>query len=434
MSTMRVPTSEELYRRALAVMPGGVNSPVRAFKAVGGLPPFMAYARGSRLYDQEGRSYLDFIGSWGPMILGHQHPAIVKAVSRQAEIAMSFGAPTELEVQLAELVVEMVPAVEMVRMVNSGTEACMSVIRLARAATGRELIIKFVGCYHGHADPFLAKAGSGMATLGEPTSPGVPAGSAAATLNATFNDLASVEALMKTHGENVAAVMLEPVVGNMGCVGPEPGFLEGLKTICASYGALLIFDEVMTGFRLAPGGAMERFGVTPDLVCLGKVLGGGLPVGAYGGRRELMEKVSPAGPMYQAGTLSGNPLGMAAGLAQLGFLREHPDVYTKLEQDGRLIEEAVTARLEERGYPASFNRVGSMGTVFFTPEKVRCWQQAAACDTTRHARYFHHLLESGVYMPPAQFEAYFHSYAHADDEIERTAELMGEAIDAAFAD
>lgn len=431
---LRTDYSAALFARARRLMPGGVNSPARAFKAVGGEPLFIARALGPHLWDEDGNRYLDYIGSWGPMILGHNHPAIVEAVQRQAAIGMSYGAPTELEVRMAELVTEMVPSIERVRMVNSGTEATMSAIRLARAFTGRELIVKFEGCYHGHGDSFLSKAGSGMATLGEPTSPGVPAGAAAATLNATFNDLQSVEELFSAQPGRIAGVIVEPVVGNMGCVPPEPGFLEGLRALCHREGALLIFDEVMTGFRLAPGGAQERYGVHPDITTLGKVVGGGLPVGAYGARAEIMAKVSPDGPMYQAGTLSGNPLAMAAGIAQLEHLRAHPDVYTKLEQDGATLEQAITGHIASRGYAASFNRVGSMGTVFFTAARVKGWPTAATCDTARYGRFFWSLMERGVYMPCAQFESWFHSAAHSSEDIAITAAAICAALDDAFAD
>lgn len=432
MSASRVLSNQALFEKAKKVMPGGVNSPARAFKGVGGTPRFIVNAKGPRLYDQEGKSYLDYIGSWGPMILGHQHPVVVEAVERQARIGMSYGAPTELEVDMAELVVEMVPCVEMVRMVNSGTEACMSVIRVARAVTGREYIVKFEGCYHGHADPFLAKAGSGMATLGEPTSPGVPKGAAAATLDARYNDLSSVEQLFSAYTDQIAGVIVEPVVGNMGCVPPEPGFLAGLKALCEKNGALLIFDEVMTGFRLSPGGAQERFSVTPDLCCLGKVIGGGMPVGAYGGRRDLMEIVSPVGPMYQAGTLSGNPLGMAAGIAQLKYLKEHTEVYALLESAGNTIAQILTDHIAKKSYPVTFNHVGSMGTVFFNEKKVKSWDESSQCDTEKYARYFWFLMDHGVYMPCAQFESYFLSSAHTPDDIELTVGLMCQAIDAAF--
>jgi glutamate-1-semialdehyde 2,1-aminomutase len=367
------------------------------------------------------------------MILGHGHPAIIAAIERQARIGLSYGAPTELEVRMAELVCRMVPSIEMVRMVSSGTEATMSAIRVARAATGREIIIKFEGCYHGHGDAFLSKAGSGMATLGEPTSPGVPRGAAACTLNARYNDLASVEALFAAHPRGIAGVIVEPVVGNMGCVIPKEGFLEGLRSLCTREGAVLIFDEVMTGFRLAPGGAQELYGVRPDLTTLGKVIGGGLPVGAYGGKAELMRVVSPAGPMYQAGTLSGNPLAMAAGIAQLTHLSSHPEIYTDLDRRGAVIEEAVRAHASAKDYPIQVARVGSMGTVFFSEEPVVSWDIAAGCDTARFARWFWWLMERGVYLPCAQYEAFFFSHAHTDSDIARTAELMVEGLDAVFA-
>lgn len=425
-------TSEQLFKRARRVIPGGVNSPARAFKAVGGTPKFIKSATGSLLFDEDGNQYLDFIGSWGPMILGHNHPAVREAVERQLAHGVSYGAPTDLEVEMAELVCSMVPSVDVVRMVNSGTEATMSAIRVARAVTGRDLIVKFEGCYHGHGDSFLSKAGSGMATLGEPTSPGVPKAAAASTLNARFNDVATVEALFDAHGGAIAAVICEPVVGNMGCVEPAPGFLEGLRRLCTRHDALLIFDEVMTGFRLARGGAQERYAVMPDLTTLGKVLGGGLPVGAYGGRRDFMKAVSPDGAVYQAGTLSGNPLCMAAGLAQLRFLDRNPDVYRKLEDDGHHIANHVGDHIRAKGYPCTHAHVGSMGTVFFSPDPVTCWDEASRCDTAQYARYFWHLLENGVYMPCAQFEAYFHSAAHDSEEIDRAAQLMCEALDAVF--
>ncbi len=432
MSATSVTSNKDLFARAQKHIPGGVNSPARAFKAVGGEPRFIVSAKGSKLFDQDGKSYIDMFGSWGPMILGHQHPMVTAAIERQAKIGVSYGAPTELEIEMAELVCEIVPSLEMVRMVNSGTEATMSAIRVARAATKRDLIIKFEGCYHGHGDSFLSKAGSGLATLGEPTSPGVPKGAASATLNAKFNDLESVKQLFSNHPDEIAGVIVEPVVGNMGCVPPNEGFLQGLKDLCESNGAILIFDEVMTGFRLSLGGAQELYGVTPHLTTLGKVIGGGLPVGAYGGKKELMENVAPVGPMYQAGTLSGNPLAMAAGLAQLRYLKEHKSVYTKLEKDGARIEEIVTEHMNKKSYPVSFNRVGSMGTVFFNPDKVMSWDESSACKTDRFAKFFWFMMENGVHLPCAQFEAWFHSYVHTDEEVEKVADLMCQGLDKVF--
>jgi len=400
------------HERACRSIPGGVNSPVRAFRAVGGSPIFFERASGAHLWDADGRRYVDFVGSWGPMILGHSHPEVVEAVREQAARAMSFGAPCELETELAELVVAMVPSVEMVRFVNSGTEATMSAIRLARAATGREMVVKFEGCYHGHGDAFLAKGGSGLATLGIPASPGVPRGAASCTLDARFNDAASVAALFGAHPDAIAAVIVEPVVGNMGCVPPEPGFLAALRDLCTRAGAVLIFDEVMTGFRVAPGGAQELFGMRPDLTTLGKIVGGGLPVGAYGGGRDLMEIVAPAGPMYQAGTLSGNPLAMTAGLATLRHLRAHPDIYARLEKTGAALQEFLERDAAERGVPACVQRVGSMGTLFFGKGPIRNWDDAKLCDTKAYATWFHAMLGRGMYFPPAQFEAWFVGAAH----------------------
>ncbi|MDK2972094.1 MAG: glutamate-semialdehyde -aminomutase [Candidatus Sumerlaeota bacterium] len=424
--------STRLFRRAKELLPGGVNSPARAFKGVGGEPRFIARALGARLWDVDGNELLDFVGSWGPMILGHRHPAVEEAVRKQAETGMSYGMPCELEVRMAETIARLMPSIEMVRMVNSGTEATMSAVRLARAATNRELIVKFEGCYHGHGDAFLSKAGSGAATLGVPTSPGVPEGAAKGTLNARYNDLASVRSLFDEHPARIAAVIVEPVVGNMGCIEPEEGFLEGLRTLCTEHGALLILDEVMTGFRVALGGAQQRFRITPDLTCLGKIVGGGLPVGAYGGRRDLMEIVAPAGPVYQAGTLSGNPLAMAAGLATLEVLEREPAVYMKLERDGAVLQSALVEHVRAKGYAACVQRVGSMGTLFFHDGPVRSWDDASKSNTTRFARYFHALLDEGIHMPPSQFEAWFHSIAHTEDDIARTAEAACRAMDVAF--
>ncbi|MCB2153960.1 glutamate-1-semialdehyde 2,1-aminomutase [bacterium] len=425
---MTAKTSKDLFARAQQILPGGVNSPVRAFKAVGGNPPFIARAKGARLWDQEGKEYLDYIGSWGPMILGHEHPRVVEAVRKQAEIGMSYGAPSALEVEMAELIVDIVPSIEMVRMVNSGTEATMSAIRLARAATGRDLIVKFEGCYHGHGDSFLSKAGSGAATFGVPTSPGVPKGAAECTLNARYNDIASVADLFAAYPERISCVIVEPVVGNMGCVAPADEFLQKLRAECSKNGALLIFDEVMTGFRVAPGGAQERFGVTPDLTTMGKVIGGGLPVGAYGGRRDLMERIAPAGPVYQAGTLSGNPLAMAAGIATLRELQEHPEIYGELERRGAALESMITDCIKSKGYPCSYGRVGSMATLFFYDGAVRSWEESGQCNTEQFGQYFGEMLAAGIHMPPAQFEAFFLSAAHTDDDITRTAEAMTAAM------
>lgn len=432
--TMKTSRSEELFERAKPLMPGGVNSPVRAFLAVGGTPRFIQRGKGAHIWDEDGNRYIDCYNSWGPMILGYGHPAVVKAVQDQAAIGMSYGAPTTLEVEMAELVTTLVPSIDVVRMVNSGTEACMSAVRVARSATGREKVVKFEGCYHGHSDFFLSKAGSGAATFGEPTSPGVPAATARATLNATYNHLASVEALFEAHPDSIAAVIVEPAPGNMGCIVPKEGFLEGLRALCDRFGALLIFDEVMTGFRIGLGGAQEHFGITPDLTTLGKVIGGGLPVGAYGGRRDLMELVSPAGKTYQAGTLSGNPLGMAAGLATLRELQAHPEIYTRLEEKTRVLHDAVATHIAERDYPATTSHFGSMFTVFFTRQKVESWKEASTCDTATFGRFFHAMLAEGCHLPPAQFEAWFLSAALSDDDFAHLAKATVRSLDAVFAE
>ena len=429
----RMPRSAALFARATERIPGGVNSPVRAFRAVGGDPPFIARAQGARLWDEDGNAYIDYVGSWGPMILGHAHPAVTGAVRLALEGGTSFGAPTEREVAMAELIARLIPSVAMVRMVNSGTEATMSALRLARAFTGRETVIKFEGCYHGHADPFLIRAGSGAMTLSVPDSPGVPAGVAAGTLNARFNDAASVEALLDAHRGRVAAVIVEPVVGNMGCVPPREGFLRELRRLCTAHGALLIFDEVMTGFRVAPGGAQELYGVTPDLTTLGKIIGGGLPVGAYGGRKDVMAMVAPSGPVYQAGTLSGNPLAMAAGLATLGALADAPAIYADLETLAGRLEEGLREAIRTLGVPCSVNRVGSMLTLFFTPGPVTDYAGALAADTKRFGTWFRAMLSRGIYLPPSQFEAAFVSAAHTAEDIEQTIEAARAALRAAFA-
>jgi glutamate-1-semialdehyde 2,1-aminomutase len=431
MSRLPSSRSDALFGRAVQRIPGGVNSPVRAFRAVGRNPVFIAGAEGAMLRDVDGNTYIDLIGSWGPMILGHGHPRVVEAVRRAAGWGFSFGAPTEAEVQMAELIVTMVPAMEMVRMVNSGTEATMSAVRLARAFTRREKIIKFEGCYHGHGDSFLIRAGSGAMTLGVPDSPGVLPGVAAGTLTARFNDLASVRMLSDRHRGEIAALIVEPVVGNMGCVPPAPGFLAGLRELCTAEGIVLIFDEVMTGFRLAPGGAQQLYGIRPDLTTLGKIIGGGLPVGAYGGRREIMEMVAPSGPMYQAGTLSGNPLAMAAGLETLSILNEDPQVYRRLETLGIEIERGFVLQAEAQGIPLIVNRVGSMFTAFFVPEPVTDYASAVKADTRRFGAYFRAMLDEGVYLPPSQFEAAFLSAALTEEDIGRIIEAHGRALRAA---
>jgi glutamate-1-semialdehyde 2,1-aminomutase len=421
--------SHDLFQRAVRITPGGVNSPVRAFKSVGGNPLFIQRAHGARLVDADGNEYLDYVGSWGPMILGHAHPKVREAAHAAIENGTSYGAPTELEVRLAEKIVAAVPSVEVVRLVNSGTEAVMSALRLARGFTGREKIGKFEGCYHGHSDGLLSKAGSGLATLGIPDSPGVPAAFAALTHSAPFNDLEAVEALFRQNGDEIAAVIVEPVAGNMGCVAPEPGFLEGLRTVTQRHGALLVLDEVMTGFRLAYGGAQERFGITPDLTTLGKVVGGGFPLAAYGGRRDIMERMAPAGPVYQAGTLSGNPVAVSAGLAQLELLEDR-SAYDLLEERGAPLEFGLQRAAAETGTAWTVNRVGSMITAFFTDRPVRSYDDARTSDTARFGAFFRAMLDRGVYLPPSQFEAAFLSTAHSAEDIERTVEAARDALEA----
>jgi glutamate-1-semialdehyde 2,1-aminomutase len=420
-------SSEELFARAVALMPGGVNSPVRAFRGVGGTPRFIASARGAEMTDVDGRTYIDYVGSWGPMILGHAASEVIDALHAALGRGTSYGAPTELEIEMAEEIIDAVPSVEMVRMVNSGTEATMSALRLARGATGRDKIVKFEGCYHGHGDSLLVKAGSGVATLGLPDSPGVPAHVAAHTLTAPYNDTASLEQIFDEHGDTIAAVIVEPVVGNMGCVPPREGYLQALRDITSRHGAILILDEVMTGFRLARGGAQELYNVTPDLTTLGKIIGGGLPVGAYGGRRDLMEQIAPAGPVYQAGTLSGNPLAMTAGLAVLRRLRD-PKVYEQLEEAGRRLTGAVSDAAREAGVETVTNRVGSMFTTFFNDSEVTDWPTAANSDRDRYGKFFHARLEEGVYLAPSQFEAAFIGTAHTDDLLDRTASAARKAF------
>lgn len=419
-----VERSDRLLERARRVIPGGVNSPVRAFKGVGGTPRFIASAEGAYLVDVDGNRYLDYVGSWGVMLLGHGHPVVTEAIRAQLSRGTSYGTPTEAEVLLAETIVAMVPGVEVVRLVSSGTEATMSALRLARAATGRDMMIKFRGAYHGHADPFLVDAGSGAATLGVPSSPGVTRGTARDSLVAELNDLQTVRALFDAHEGKIAAVFVEPVAGNMGCVPPAPGFLEGLRSLCTERGALLVFDEVMTGFRVARGGAQERYGVRPDLTTLGKIIGGGLPIGAYGGREELMRLVAPDGPVYQAGTLSGNPLAVAAGLATLRFLQENPGVFEHLETLGRTLDEGLAEISGRLGLPMRWNRVGAMGSLYFSEAPVTDWASAAASDRALFNALFHGLLERGVYLPPSPFEAWFWSYAHTEGDVARTLQAI----------
>lgn len=405
--------SEALFARAKEYIPGGVNSPVRAFRGVGGTPRFIASGQGSRITDVDGNEYIDYICSWGPHILGHRAKPIMDALSSVLDIGTSFGAPTAREVELAELIVDAVPSVEMVRLVNSGTEACMSAIRLARGFTGRDLTVKFEGCYHGHVDSLLVKAGSGIATLSLPDTVGVPASFSETTIALPFNDLDRVESAFRDRGDKIAAVIVEPLAGNMGCVPPQPGYLQGLRRLTEQYGALLIFDEVMTGFRLSRGGAQQLYGITPDLTTLGKIIGGGLPMAAYGGRADIMQKVAPAGPVYQAGTLSGNPLAVTAGIAMLRYIEAHPETYELLEQSGANLVADVPAGL-------TVNRVGSMATIFFTSNPVRNYEEAKQSDTAQFGRFFHYLLERGIYFPPSQFEAAFLSAVHTAEDIAYT--------------
>ena len=412
--------SEQLFERAKKVLPGGVNSPVRAYRAVGMAPRFITRADGPFIWDEDGRKYIDYVCSWGPMILGHNHPVIREAVERAVQDGLSFGAPTRREVDIAELMVELVPNIEMVRMVNSGTEAVMSALRLARGATGRDKLIKFEGCYHGHSDCMLVNAGSSALAGGHPSSAGVPVGAARDTLTAQFNDLDSVRELLEGNPGQVAAVIVEPVAANMGVVNPAPGFLPGLRQLCDQHGALLIFDEVITGFRLALGGAQEYFGVKADLVTFGKIIGGGMPVGAYCGSRALLEQVAPCGPVYQAGTLSGNPVAMAAGLAQLTYLKEHPQVYADIAAKGEKLARGLRAAAAEAGVPVAINQIGSLLAPFFTPTEVTTFTDAKGSDVGRYARYFQGMLEHGVALAPAQFEAMFVSEAHGDAELDAT--------------
>jgi glutamate-1-semialdehyde 2,1-aminomutase len=418
--------SAALFERAQRVIPGGVNSPVRAFRAVGGTPVFVASASGATLTSADGQRYLDYVGSWGPMILGHAHPAIVEAVQSAATRGTSYGAPTELEVRFAEAVIGLYPSIEMMRAVSSGTEATMAALRVARGYTGRDVVVKFEGCYHGHADFLLVKAGSGAATFGVPDSAGVPSTTAGYTLTLPFNDIAALEALFARRGGEIAAVIVEPVVGNMGVVPPAPGFLEAIVKQCAAAGAVSVFDEVMTGCRVARGGMQQRVGLTPDMTCLGKIIGGGMPLAAYGGKRAIMERVAPLGPVYQAGTLSGNPVAVSAGLATLERLDEA--LYARLEALGARLEAGLTRALTDRGVTGCVQRVGSMVTLFFGVGSVRSWDDAKGCDTKAFARWHGGLLARGVYWPPSQFEAAFLSGAHTEADIDATIHAAGEAL------
>lgn len=411
--------SKTLFDEAVQYIPGGVNSPVRAFKSVGGDPIFIKRASGSKLYDVDGNEYIDYVGSWGPMIVGHCNPRVIDAIKRVIDSGTSFGAPTELEIELAKMVIDAVPSIEMVRMVNSGTEATMSAIRLARGHTGRDKIIKFEGGYHGHADGLLVKAGSGAATLGVPDSPGVPADYARNTITVPFNDLETITKAVSAEAENIACIIVEPLPGNMGVIPPKEGFLEGLRALCTKNGIVLIFDEVMSGFRVALGGAQQVFGVTPDLTCLGKVIGGGLPVGAYGGKKELMQQIAPAGPIYQAGTLSGNPLAMTAGIETLKILSES-GAYDQLEERSLQLASGLKEIAEKAGIPTYSTRVGAMFCTFFTDKEVVDYSSAMNCDTKRFGKYFINMLENGVNLAPSQFEAGFMSLAHSEDDIAKT--------------
>ncbi|MBI4620004.1 MAG: glutamate-1-semialdehyde 2,1-aminomutase [Desulfobacterales bacterium] len=419
---MNTKTSEYLFKEAQRYIPGGVNSPVRAYKAVGGNPLFIETAKGSNIYDADGNEYIDYVGSWGPMILGHANPQVISALKKAMENGTSFGAPTSLEVELARMIVEAVPSIELVRMVSSGTEAAMSAIRLARGYTNRDKVIKFEGCYHGHVDSLLVKAGSGATTLGVPDSPGVPWDVAKNTLTLPFNNIGAVKRAVEEDGENVSAIIVEPIPGNMGVILPKEGFLEGLRELCDQHGIVLIFDEVITGFRVSFGGAQELYGVLPDLTCLGKIVGGGLPVGAFGGKREIMEKLSPLGPVYQAGTLSGNPLAMTAGIETIKILSQE-GVYEILDEKTKILSEGIENATKKTSIPVFSTRVGSMSTLFFSDRQVTDYSSAKASNTKRFARYFSAMLEQGIYLAPSQFEASFVSLAHTDEDIEKTIDV-----------
>lgn len=420
--------SEQLFEEAVRLIPGGVNSPVRAFGSIGSTPRMIARASGANLWDEDGNQYIDYIGSWGPMILGHNQPEVLEAVVDACARGLSFGAATKIEVDMARLICDSIPSVDMIRMVNSGTEAVMSAIRVARGFTGRDKIIKFTGCYHGHSDGLLVKAGSGAMTSGVPDSAGVPVGCTQDTLTANYNDLESVETLFAQFPDQIACVIVEPVAANMGVVPAEAGFLEGLRYLSTRYGALLIFDEVITGFRLSFGGAQEYFGVRPDLTTFGKIIGAGMPVGAYGGRREIMEMVSPVGPVYQAGTLSGNPVAMAAGYTQLTILRDHPEYYRELNEKADMFFGKLAMAVEAAGKPYQVNHVGSLGCLYFTGEQVRDYESAKTSDTARYAHYCNYMIDHGIYLAPAQFEAMFVSMAHTQQQLDETVDLATEYL------
>jgi len=427
--TFNLDKSTQAFQEAKQYIPGGVNSPVRSFRGVGGTPPFIASATGSYMYDIDGNKYIDYVGSWGPMILGHAHPAVTEALTQAISRGTSYGAPTILETELAKLVTQAVPSMELVRMVNSGTEATMSVLRLARAYTKRNKIVKFIGCYHGHHDSLLVKAGSGAATFGVPDSPGVPESTAGGTLSVNYNDADELAEVFRQHGGDIAAVIIEAVAGNMGMVLPKAGYLEKVREITQQYGALLIFDEVMTGFRVAYGGAQSVFGIKPDLTCLGKIIGGGLPVGAYGGRREIMEMISPAGPVYQAGTLSGNPLAMTAGITTLTLLAESPEIYEKLAQKTTALCAGIRKQAEKVGFDLQFHQLGAMFGMFFTDQPVYDYESAKTSNIDAFNIFFHAMLEKGVYLAPSQFEAGFMSAAHSEEDIAATIEASAYAFE-----
>lgn len=414
-------SNQQLFTQAQAVIPGGVNSPVRAFKSVGGAPVFIDHAKGAYVIDSEGKQYIDYVGSWGPMILGHAQDDVIAAVQQAASKGLSFGAPTEIETALAEQVCKMVPSVEQVRFVNSGTEATMTAIRLARGFTGRDKILKFNGCYHGHSDCLLVKAGSGVLTLGIPGSPGVPESITQHTLTANYNDLNEVETIFKKYPNDIACIIIEPIPGNMSCILPKKDFLEGLRKLCDQYGAVLIFDEVMSGFRVAKAGAQEIYGITPDLSCFGKVIGAGMPVGAFGGKKEIMQHLAPAGPVYQAGTLSGNPLAMTAGLKQLQLIDNDKDFYDKLKQKTKMLVEGLAQAAKETGIAFHYNHTCAMFGIFFTEQtSIETFDEVSACDSDRFNRFFHLMLAQGIYLAPSAFEAGFMSLAHSDEDIEKT--------------